>query len=310
MNPVTLPELSDVNIPTLIVIAGPTASGKTAAAIQLAKYYKTVVISADSRQFYREMSIGTAKPTDDELAEVKHYFINSLSITENFTVGDFEKQCLSLLDELFQLHNIVILAGGSGLFIKAVTEGFDEFPDSDPGIREKLNKEFEDQGIVALQEKLKIADAEYYRQVDINNPHRIIRALEVFESTGIPFSSFRKSKTNIRPFQIVKLGLNLPREVLYNRINQRVDQMVQQGLVEEVRSLLPYRHLNALNTVGYSELFDYFDGKTDLRSAIELIKQNTRRFAKRQLTWFKKDTGIDWIVGVDPYSDINRIRQY
>src|SRR6185437_16142213 len=206
-----------------------------------------------SRQFYREMSIGTAKPSDQELAAVNHYFINSLSITENYTVGDFEKQCLDLLEELFKSYNKVILTGGSGLFIKAITDGFDEFPDTDPDIRKRLNEEFDKRGISILQEKLKMADPEYYHQVDLNNPQRIIRALEIFDSTGNPFSSYRNSTINKRPFSIVKLGLHLPREILYNRINHRVDLMMEQGLVDEAKSLLSYRHLNALNTVGYSE---------------------------------------------------------
>lgn len=282
------------NTKTLIVIAGPTAAGKTAAAIELAKHYKTVIVSADSRQFYREMSIGTAKPNDEELAAVKHYFINSLSITETFTAGDYEKQSLDLLNDLFKIHNVVILVGGSGLFIKAVCEGFDKFPDPTPGLREKLNIELDEKGIGFLQEKLKTADPEYYGQVDLNNPQRVIRALEVFETAGKPFSSYRKSSTNKRPFRVIKLGLNLSREALYQRINSRVDDMVKQGLVEEVNSLLPYKQLNALNTVGYSELFNYFEGKTDLPTAIELVKQNTRRFAKRQITWFGKDDGILW----------------
>src|SRR6185437_12354032 len=288
---------------TLIVIAGPTAAGKTALAIELAKYYKTVIVSADSRQFYREMSIGTAKPSTKELAAAKHYFINSLSVTEIYTAGDYEKECLELLNTLFENHNVVIIAGGSGLFIKALCEGFDEFPDAKAGIREKLNKEFNDKGITALQERLKIVDPEYFEQVDINNRQRVIRALEVFESTGKPFSSFRKSAVNRRPFNIVKIGLTLPRDILYARINGRVDDMIAQGLLEEVKSLLPYRHFNALNTVGYSEFFDYFDGKTDLASAIELIKQNTRRFAKRQLTWFRKDKEINWFDANEPDPD-------
>jgi tRNA dimethylallyltransferase len=279
----------------LIVIAGPTASGKTAAAIRLAQYYKTIIVSADSRQFYREMSIGTAKPTPEELAAAKHYFIDSHSITDNFSVGDYEKQGLALLDELFKSHDKVILVGGSGLYIKALCEGFDDIPQADPKIREQLNLEFAEKGITALQEELKIADPVFYSQADLNNPQRIIRALEVFRSAGQPFSSFRKATVNTRPFSSLKIGLDLPREVLYNRINQRVDNMIKQGLVDEARSLLPYRHLNALNTVGYSELFDYFDGKTDLNQAIELIKQNTRRFAKRQLTWFRKDKKIKWL---------------
>jgi tRNA dimethylallyltransferase len=291
-------ELSTMNSSprTLIVIAGPTAVGKTDTAIGLAKYYDTVIVSADSRQFYREMSIGTAKPNADELAAAKHYFINSHSITEDFTVGDYEKQALSLLDELFKQHDKVILVGGSGLFIRAVCEGFDELPDADPAIRERLNGEMTEKGIGYLQQKLKGADPEYYQQVDLNNPQRVIRALQVFESTGQPFSSFRKATVNKRPFNIAKFCVDLPREVLYEHINKRVDMMVEQGLTDEVRSLLPYRHLNALNTVGYSELFDYFDGKTDLDTAISLIKQNTRNFAKRQLTWFRKDKEMHWVA--------------
>ena len=284
---------------TLVVIAGPTASGKTAAAVELAKHFNTVIVSADSRQFYREISIGTAKPSNDELAAATHYFINSHSITDVFTAGDYEKQALALLNELFKVHDVVILAGGSGLFIKAVCEGFDEFPDPEPGLRDKLNHELEINGISGLQERLRTADPEYYAQVDLNNPQRVIRALEIFESTGKPYSSFRKSAINKRPFKVIKIGLNLDREFLYNRINQRVDDMVKQGLIEEVKSLLPMRHLNALNTVGYSELFDYFDGNSSLDDAISMIKQNTRRFAKRQLTWFGKDKEITWFKADD-----------
>ncbi len=281
---------------TLIVIVGPTAVGKTAAAIELAQQLNTEIISADSRQFYREMSIGTAKPSLEELAAVKHHFINSHSIEDAFSVGDFEKECLQVLGSLFKTHDKVILTGGSGLFIKAITDGFDELPTADITIRNKLNDYLAEKGIHFLQEQLKIVDPDYYTQVDLNNPQRLIRALEVYEATGKPFSSFRKSVINKRPFRIIKIGLNLPREELYERINQRVDIMVQQCLVDEVKSLLPYRHLNALNTVGYSELFDYFDSKTDLNTAIDLIKQNTRRFAKRQLTWFRKDIEIKWLT--------------
>lgn len=286
--------------PTLIVIAGPTASGKTAAAIQLAQHFSTVVVSADSRQFFREMSIGTAKPTSYELAAAPHYFIDSHSVTENFSVGDFERDCLALLAQLFQLHKVVIIAGGSGLYIKAICEGFDDIPKTDAAIREKLNNELAEKGIKPLQERLKNIDPTYYNEVDISNPQRVIRAIEVYEHSGQPFSSFRTSKTNQRPFNIIKLGLDMPRQILYDRINRRVDQMVAEGLVEEVRSLLPYRHLNALSTVGYSEIFDYLNGATDLSTAISLIKQNTRRFAKRQLTWFRKDKEIVWVEAVNP----------
>ncbi|MCS3733454.1 tRNA (adenosine(37)-N6)-dimethylallyltransferase MiaA [Mucilaginibacter dorajii] len=285
-----------MNLPTktLIVVAGPTAVGKTAAAIELAKHFNTVVVSADSRQFFREMSIGTAKPSDEEQSQATHYFINSHSITEPFSVGDFEKQGLVLLDELFKTHDHVILAGGSGLYIKAICEGFDDLPTADPAIREKLNQELEEKGLTHLQEKLKSADPVYYDEVDLGNPQRIIRALEVFESSGKPISYYRQATVNQRPFNIIKLALNMPREVLYNRINQRVDVMMQQGLLAEVEALTPYRQLNALNTVGYSEIFDYIDEKTTLDKAIGMIKQNTRRFAKRQLTWFRRDEQFIW----------------
>lgn len=284
----------------LIVVAGPTAVGKTAAAIELAKHYNTVVVSADSRQFFREMSIGTAKPNAAELAQVKHYFIDSHSINEPFSVGDFEKQGLALLDELFKIHDHVILAGGSGLYIKAICEGFDDLPTADPNTREKLNQELEEKGLTHLQEKLKAVDPVYYAEVDLSNPQRIIRALEVFETSGKPISFYRQSTVNRRPFNIIKLALNLPREILYQRINDRVNIMMQQGLLAEVTALMPYRHLNALNTVGYSEIFDYFDGKLTLQKAIEMIQQNTRRFAKRQLTWFRKDTSFIWFDAGDP----------
>lgn len=288
-----------MNNKTLIVIAGPTAVGKTAIAIQVAQHYNTVVLSADSRQFYREMSIGTAKPNAEELATVKHYFIDSHSIQENFSVGDFEKQALALLDELFKEHDVVVMAGGSGLYIKAVCEGFDNLPVADPGIRHKLNQDFTALGVRHLQERVKEVDPDYYEQVDIQNPQRLIRALEVFETTGKPISYYRKSTVNERPFNIVKIGLNLPRDILYQQINYRVDKMIDQGLLDEVKSLIPHRKLNALNTVGYSELFDHFDGKIDLESALDLIKQNTRHFAKRQLTWFRKDKDIHWMEADD-----------
>ena len=284
---------------TLIVVAGPTASGKTAAAIALAQHFNTVVISADSRQFFREMSIGTAKPTEAELAAAPHYFINSHSITQPFSVGDFERECLALLDELFKKYEVVIMAGGSGLYIRAVTEGFDELPTADPDIRDRLNTELAANGITALQERLKEADPAYYAEADINNPQRVIRALEVYEATGNPISSYRTAKVNKRPFHIIKFGLDMPREKLYDRINRRVDIMIKDGLLEEVAALKPYREYNALNTVGYSELFDFFDGKTDMDTAIGNIKQNTRRFAKRQLTWFRKDKEVIWMDAGD-----------
>jgi tRNA dimethylallyltransferase len=296
------------NNKTLIVIAGPTAVGKTAVAIKVAQHYKTVVVSADSRQFFREMSIGTAKPDAEELAAVKHYFIDSHSIEQSFSVGDYEKQALALLDELFTTHDVVVLAGGSGLYIKAICEGFDDLPVAEPGTRHKLNQDFTEQGIMHLQERVKEIDPEYYAQVDIHNPQRLIRALEVFETTGKPISYYRKATVNKRPFKIVKIGLTLPRDILYQQINHRVDRMVELGLIDEVRSLIPNRHLNALSTVGYSELFDYFDGNTDLESALDLIKQNTRHFAKRQLTWFRKDKETHWFEA-DAEDVVNNIVQ-
>lgn len=286
--------------PTLVVIAGPTASGKTAAAINLAQHYGTVVVSADSRQFFREMSIGTAKPDAGELAEAKHYFIDSHSINEPLSVGDYEREGLQLLETLFHEHNIVIMAGGSGLYIKAICEGFDDLPTAGPGIREALNAQLEAEGIEALQTRLKSVDPVYYSEVDLNNSRRLIRALEVYESTGQPFSGYRKSKLTKRSFNIIKIGMNMNREVLYERINRRVDLMMDLGLLDEVRSLMPHRNRNALNTVGYAELFDYLDGNTDLETAVSLIKQNTRRFAKRQMTWFRKDGDINWVDAASP----------
>ncbi|MEJ7693670.1 tRNA (adenosine(37)-N6)-dimethylallyltransferase MiaA [Daejeonella sp.] len=279
---------------TLIVIAGPTAIGKTKLAIQLAQYYKTEIISADSRQFYREMAIGTSKPSIEELNAAKHHFIDSLSITHNYSVGDYEREALSLTDELFTEHDVIVIVGGSGLFINAIINGFDDLPSSSKDVRDKLNNLFDTQGITCLQEKLKELDPAFYKEVDINNPHRLIRALEVYETTGKPFSGFRNKIKKKRTFDIVQIGLNTDRGKLYENINHRVDLMINAGLLNEVDGLKSFRHLNPLNTVGYSELFDYFDGNTTLEEAIEKIKQNTRRFAKRQLTWFNKSGDIKW----------------
>ncbi len=291
----------------LISIVGPTAVGKTAAAIQIAKHYHTEIISADSRQLFREMTIGTAKPSDDELSQTHHHFINSHRVTESFNVGDFEKQGLTILNQIFEQHNIAIMAGGSGLYVNALINGFDDLPAALPEIREKLNQLLSTEGIDVLRQKLLTADPAYYKQVDLNNPQRLIRALEVCESTGKPYSSFRKGSQAKRGFNIIKIGLDLPREELYDRINQRVDLMVTNGLIDEVKALTQYRCLNALNTVGYSEIFDYLDGKTDLNAAIASVKQNTRRFAKRQLTWFKKDKGIQWFNPTDALTMIDYI---
>lgn len=278
----------------LIVIVGPTAIGKTALAIKLAQYLNTEIISADSRQFYKEMSIGTAKPSKTELEIVKHHFINSHSIEDQFSAGDFEKESIKLLNELFESHNDIIMVGGSGLFINAVCDGFDSLPEATEEIRNKWNLAFQEYGIAYLQEKLKNIDPDYFKEVDINNPQRIIRALEVYESSGKTFSSLRTRNKKDRPFNIIKIGLNMDREELYQRINTRVDIMINEGLVEEVKKLVKFKHLNALNTVGYTEIFEFLNGNLSLEDAISKIKQNTRRFAKRQLTWFKKSTDIAW----------------
>ncbi len=289
---------------TLIVIVGPTGIGKTALAVKIAQRLRTEVISADSRQFYIEMEIGTAKPSAEELAAAKHHFINSHHITEDFTVGDFEIQSLDKLNDIFKKHDFAVLVGGSGLYVNAVCNGFDDLPRASPELRAQLNQDFIDEGVEALQHRLQELDPLYFKEVDIHNPQRIIRALEVCISTGIPFSTYRTRSQKTRPFRSVKIGLNTSRDELYDRINKRVDQMIAMGLENEVRSLIPYRHLNALNTVGYAELFDYFDGKMTLLQAIEKIKQNTRRFAKRQLTWFRKDAEINWFEPNDHMEDI------
>lgn len=278
----------------MIILAGPTAIGKTALGITLARHFDTEIISADSRQFFREMSIGTAKPSEEELQQAIHHFIGSHSITENYNVGKFETEAIALLDDLFQKHDIVFMVGGSGLYIDAVCKGFDILPEADEAIREKIDTLLENEGIEALQNLLKELDPVYYEQVDLNNPQRLSRALEVCLNSGKPYSALREGKVKQRNFNIIKIALNIPRELLYGRINNRVDQMMKQGLLEEVKSLEHYKHLNALQTVGYKELFDYLGGKTGLQQAVDLIKQNTRRFAKRQLTWFRRDEEMKW----------------
>ncbi|MCF8318825.1 MAG: tRNA (adenosine(37)-N6)-dimethylallyltransferase MiaA [Sphingobacteriaceae bacterium] len=281
--------------PLLVCIVGPTAVGKTNVAITLAQQFSTEIVSADSRQFFKEMSIGTAKPTPAELAADPHHFINSHSITEAFSVGDFEKSGLHLLEKLFKKHSIVFLVGGSGLYVQAITQGFDNLPKAPPELRAQLNEQLAKEGIEVLQKRLEALDPTYYAEVDICNPQRIIRALEVCMSTGQPFSTYRTHAANERPFEVLTIGLNTERSQLYDRINKRVDAMMEQGLLAEVEKLLPHRELNALQTVGYQELFNYFDGKKSLEKAVEEIKQNTRHFAKRQLTWFRKNTETHWL---------------
>lgn len=279
---------------TLISVVGPTAIGKTSLAIALANYYNTEIISCDSRQFFKEMKIGTAVPSNEELSQAKHHFIQNISIHDKYSVGDFERDGLSFLDDFFKQHDNCIMVGGSGLYEKAITVGFDSFPDVDPSVREKLNSELEEFGIEKLQQELYQVDPSYYQEVDIQNKQRVIRALEIYRGSGFPFSHFRNQDLNKRPFNIIKIGLELPREEMYDRINRRVDIMLDEGLLEEAKKLFPLKDLNALQTVGYRELFDYFDHKIDLDFAIEEIKKNTRRFAKRQMTWFKKDEAVNW----------------
>lgn len=290
----------------LIVVCGPTAVGKTSLAIDLALHYHTEIISADSRQFFKEMNIGTAKPSTEELASAVHHFIGNISINSDYNAGTFENEALSMLSELFKVKNCIILVGGSGLYINALCNGMDEIPKINPEIRIQLNQQFEKEGIEKLLEELKELDPIFYEEVDQHNHIRVIRALEVCKSTLIPFSSFRKKTKKIRDFEVIKIGLNLEREALYAQINHRVDQMLLAGLENEVRSLKEFRHLNALHTVGYSEFFEYFDGNTSYNEAIDLIKQHTRNFAKRQLTWFNKDADIQWFT---PY-DFEKIVQY
>lgn len=282
------------NPKTLIVIVGPTAIGKTALAIKLAQFYKTEIISADSRQFFEEMNIGTAKPSEEELAAAPHHFINSHSVKTLFSVGDFEVEALKRIDQLFLKNDVVIMVGGSGLYIDAVCKGLDELPEIDLNIREQLNQQLANDGIESIKTQLQQLDPAYFDKVDQSNPQRMIRGLEVVLSSGQKLSSFLTAQKKERPFNIIKIGLNTERSLLYSRINHRVDLMMDAGLLAEVKNLQAYRKYNALNTVGYSELFDFIDSKTDLNSAIAMIKQNTRRFAKRQLTWFRRDESIAW----------------
>ncbi|MFT6797208.1 MAG: tRNA dimethylallyltransferase [Maribacter sp.] len=281
----------------LISIVGPTAIGKTKLAISLAQHYQTVIISADSRQFYKEMSIGTAVPNKTELAAIKHHFIQHKSISESYSVGDFEKEAIRLLDTLFNHNEVVIMVGGSGLYVDAVTKGLNEFPSVDPQIREQLNLELQVQGLEKLQKKLQNLDEAYYKTVDLNNPHRLIRALEICIGTGKPYSSFLGKPKKERNFSTLTFGIQAEREWIYDNINRRVDIMMSEGLLEEIRSVLPYKDLNALQTVGYKELFKYLEGNWDLETAISEIKKNTRRFAKRQLTWFKRNEETIWLDG-------------
>jgi tRNA dimethylallyltransferase len=283
----------------LIVILGPTASGKTELAIDLALHFDTEIISTDSRQFYREMNIGTAKPSNGQLAQIKHHFINHLSVTDSYSAGDFEKEALETANRIFNQKDYCIAVGGSGLYIKALCEGLDDFPEVNDDIKQDIQMRFEQKGIQYLQEELKQKDPEYYKTVDLQNPHRLMRALTVCESSGKPFSLFRKKHLKERPFTIQKFGIKIERQTLYERINQRVDKMIEYGLLEEVKSLKSFWENKALDTVGYREFMDYLNNKITYEKAMELIKRNSRRYAKRQMTWFRKDENIKWFEPSD-----------
>ncbi len=280
----------------LLSIVGPTASGKTAMAIELAKWLDTEIVSADSRQFFRELKIGTAKPTPEELAQVPHHFVNNCGITDKYDVGQFEREVLDKLKELHQYHKVVIMAGGSGLYCKAVWEGLDEFPEIDISYREALKIEHHQKGLAPLLKELEREDPSYFKIVDQQNPQRIIRALEVIRATQQTFTSFREQTAPkiARSFKNIKIGIDMPREVLYQRIDHRMDLMIEAGLFEEAREMAPFRQHNALQTVGYTEIFRHFDGEYDKEEAVRLLKRNSRRYAKRQLTWFNRDPEIRW----------------
>lgn len=288
-----------MSIKRLIVIVGPTGSGKTDLSIRLALHYRAPILSTDSRQVYRGMPIGTAQPTEEQLNTVEHHFIASHDIEDKLSCGEYEVQALACLEKLFAQHDDVVAVGGSGLYVRALCEGMDELPQADEALRRELERRLADEGIGALAAQLRELDPRYYEEVDRSNPARVVRALEVCLQTGRPYSAQRTGVRRERPFRIIKIGVNLPREVLYDRINRRVDAMVAEGLEAEARRLYPHRELNALQTVGYREFFDCFDGRVTRDEAVELIKRNTRRYAKRQLTWFRRDPEIRWFAPTD-----------
>ena len=278
----------------LLVVVGPTGSGKTDLSIRLARHYAAPVLSTDSRQVYRGMPIGTAQPSGDQLQAAEHHFIASHDIKDNLSCGEYEAQALERLEKLFADHDYVVAVGGSGLYVRALCEGMDDLPQADESLRAELGRRLEAEGVGALAEQLRELDPVYYEVVDRSNPARVVRALEVCLQTGRPYSEQRTGERRSRPFGIVKIGVDLPRAELYDRINRRVDRMLADGLEAEARAMYPYRELNALQTVGYREFFDYFDGRTSYDEAVELIKRNSRRYAKRQLTWFRRDPEIRW----------------
>lgn len=300
----------DKSKPLLVVVAGPTASGKTNVAIQLAQYFQTSILSADSRQCYLELNIGVAKPSQAELDAAKHYFIGSHSIHQPVDAAAYAEYGLSILDELFREKNIAIAVGGTGLYIKALCEGVDDIPKVPANIREEVISIYQTSGLEGLQEKLKQVDPQYFADGEIKNPQRVMRALEVRIATGKSIRNFQKGQVTERNFRVLFFGLDVPREKLHRQINQRVEEMMKAGLLKEAESFIPFRHLNALQTVGYTELFDYFDGKSSLDQAIELIKIHTRQYAKRQVTWFKKVNGMNWVAPEAVEEMKGRIQEY
>ena len=291
----------------LISVVGPTAIGKTSLSIQLAQHFNTEIVSADSRQFYKEMNIGTAVPSKEELNSAPHHFIQHKSISDKYSVGDFERDAIKTIESIHNNNRTAILVGGSGLYVDAVINGLDEFPKVDSSIRETLNLRLKDEGLDSLQNQLKELDKKAYNLLTINNPHRVIRALEICIGTGKPYSSFLTHKDKSRTFNTIMIGLMANRDVIYDRINKRVDLMIDTGLINEAKALYQFRNLNALNTVGYKELFAFFDGEISLDFAISEVKKNTRRFAKRQLTWFRKNKDINWF---DYTTDVNKIIEF
>jgi len=293
----------------LVIILGPTASGKTETGIQIAEIFNTEIISADSRQFYKELKIGTAVPDKHQLNNIKHHFIQSISIHDYYNVSMYEQEALEILDRLFREKDIAVMAGGSGMYVDVVCHGIDDLPSIDPAVRDTLEQRLKDEGIGSLRHELKRLDPAYYARADLKNPKRIMKALEIYYMTGIPYSSLLTGPKKERPFQILKIGLNPDRDELYEKINLRVDIMIQHGLIDEAKSLYDIRNCNALNTVGYKEIFDYLDGKTTLEQAVSLIKRNTRRYARRQLTWFRRDKSITWFKPGDVVSIIDFVKQ-
>ena len=293
---------------TLIVVTGPTAVGKTALCLQLARHYGIPIINADSRQIYRELRIGTAAPTEEQLRQVRHYFVGTLELDDYYSASMYEQQATELLGQLFATSDYALLAGGSMMYIDAVCNGIDDIPTVDDETRATMKRRLATEGLEALCEELRRLDPEHYAIVDRQNPRRVVHALEICHMTGRTYTSYRKNERKARPFNIVKIGLNRPREVLYNRINQRVDQMMADGLLDEARQLLPRRNLNALNTVGYKEMFAHLDGTWTLSEAVERMKGNTRRYARKQLTWFKKDSEVNWFTPDDQDNIIRHIQ--